>query len=892
MIKGKKKDVKKKDAKKDSKKAAVEKSEESLATLTESSLTTLGDLRSDSLSEETLAIPEAPEKEPEVEEPPVQPVTPFHEEPVLAQVIIESYEGEQVDEFYEGEGFICFKGGNTYKGLFSEGRMNGEGTYTWADGVKYEGTFVKNVPTHSGRYTWNDGSVYEGSILDGLRHGYGVFRSGTHPISYIGYWCNGKRHGKGTIYYDQEQTSWYAGDWVNNVREGWGFRRYRSGNTYFGQWKKNLRHGHGKMIWLTDNQEYEGEWECGMQHGSGMHLWLLKRMETSKYSLWNEYSGDFVKGERHGHGTFLYADGTMYIGEWVHNKKHGKGIFVFKNGLSFEGEFIDDRHVESPARQGSAVKAKNLRATSPGRHFDTKRTRIINASGETLDLGSDIELDLSSLLALFPRKVRETESQQVELAVLRHISKLRKAYYFYSTLGCATSDRTCSLTMLQFWRFLKDCNFHLSSVTLAEIDRLLRGHQSPEDIHDPSDILLFRTFVSYLVHLAFHIYHEKYRDEVPHLEKCFLEMMSRNVLPSACCVQGILYSGEEFSSFAMSYLKKCWEIYGDFCRPCPRPPFDPTVKLRQFLWMLDDFKLLSEQLTAPRVLGIFVKVGASIPGIHGFNLELEMVFLEFFEALLECALVYVTEDMILKKEAQDNEKRSSFEIKELSKETSAVSLTEHSAPQPPRPCEDTDPAHQSSLLETLLSFPITPGESKDDVSLPNKDAKEEQDSCPEKELIDDAKEEKEDKDEQKALFSFWMRQVEIFLTTKLFPAFEHEIVLRDKIKEKKTQDAELAELRKIQAEELERLIAEKEEEEEARRQEAAALQEIVKLGERASSSWERLLSWRSLQLKKEASKIEPSPSKRGSQGREPKEEEAEKAAPTGTKATADKKKKK
>lgn len=51
-----------------------------------------------------------------------------------------------------------------------------------------------------------------------------------------------------------------------------------------------------------------------------------------------------------------------------------------------------------------------------------------------------------------------------------------------------------------------------------------------------------------------------------------------------------------------------------------------------------------------------------------------MVFLEFFESLLECALVYVTEDMILKKEAQDNKKRSSFEIKELSKETSAASL--------------------------------------------------------------------------------------------------------------------------------------------------------------------------------------------------------------------------
>ncbi|XP_058671751.1 radial spoke head 10 homolog B-like [Ammospiza nelsoni] len=882
MIKGKKKDGKKKDAKKDGKKSAAEKSEESLGTPTDSSLATLGDLPSDSLGEETPAIPEAPDEEPVAEEPPVPPVPLFHEEPLLAQVIVESYEGEQVNEFYEGEGFICFEGGNTYKGLFSEGRMNGEGTYTWADGVKYEGTFVKNVPTHCGRYTWSDGTVYEGSIQDGLRHGYGVFRSGTHPIFYAGFWCNGKRHGKGKIYYDQEQTSWYAGDWVNNVREGWGFRRYRSGNTYFGQWKQNLRHGHGKMIWLADNQEYEGEWECGLQHGSGMHTWFFKRMDLSKYSLWNEYAGNFVKGERHGHGTFLYSDGTMYSGEWAHNKKHGKGIFVFKSGVCLEGEFENDCPVERPPRQGSAVKAKNRRATSLRKNFGTKRTAVVNALGKISVLGSDLDLDVSSLLAFFPREDRENESQKVELAVLRHISKLRRAYYFYCTLGCTSCDNTCNMTMLQFWRFLKDCNFHLCSVTLAEIDRVLRGDQSPKDIHDPSDIVLFRTFVCYLVHLAFHIYHEKCKDEVPHLQKCFLEMMSRNVLPSACCVQGILYSGGEFSSFAMNYLEKCWEIYGDFCRPCPRPPFDSTVKLRQFLWMLDDFKLLSEQLTAPIVLEILVKVGASVPDIYGVNLELEMVFLEFFESLLECALVYVTEDMVLKKEAEDNKKRSSFEIKEVPNETSAVSLTEQAPPQPQRPGEDTEPAPQPSLLETLLSFPITPGESKDDGSMPNKDVKEEEDSYPEKELIDEPK---EDKDEQKELCSFWMCQVEIFFTTKLFPAFEREIVLRDKIKEKNPQDAELAELRKIQAEELKRLIAEKEEEEEARKQEAIALQESVRLSEEASSSWETLLYWRNLQLKKEVSKREPSPTKssRGSEA---------KAAPTATKATADRKKKK
>lgn len=48
----------------------------------------------------------------------------------------------------------------------------------------------------------------------------------------------------------------------------------------------------------------------------------------SQYSLWNEYKGEFVKGERHGHGLFTYADGSIYSGEWVHNKRHGKVSIV------------------------------------------------------------------------------------------------------------------------------------------------------------------------------------------------------------------------------------------------------------------------------------------------------------------------------------------------------------------------------------------------------------------------------------------------------------------------------------------------------------------------------------------------------------------------------------
>uniref|UniRef100_A0A663N738 Radial spoke head 10 homolog B2 n=1 Tax=Athene cunicularia TaxID=194338 RepID=A0A663N738_ATHCN len=716
-----------KDKKKDGKKAEkpVRSPIPAQDTTAEGSSTKLSDLQTlVNEVEETQANPVIPDKEPaEVEEPPVQDVPQYYEEPIL-QVIVKSYEGEKVRGLYEGEGFAYFEGGNTYKGMFSQGFMHGHGTYTWADGVKYEGTFVKNVQMFNGRYTWNDGSIYEGAIENGVRHGFGFFRSGTRPVSYIGYWYKGKRHGKGTVYYDQEHTSWYSGDWVNNVKEGWGMRCYKSGNIYEGQWEKNVRHGKGRMRWLTDNQEYMGQWEYGIQHGYGTHIWFLKRKPVSQYPLRNEYIGDFVNGERHGHGKFVYAGGAVYDGEWVCNKKHGKGKFVFKKGYVYEGEFIDDHIIDYPAFQVDAMNAEELNAICTGSHFGTS-------------------------------KQPKTNSNSTQFT---HITELRRVYTFYSGLGCDHSlDNTFLMTKLQFWRFLKDCKFHHSNITLAEMDRILSGDKTQlEEIHCPHETLLFRTFLSYLIHLAFHIYHE---------EQNFIVMV---------CVffqsifKGILFSEERCTVFAMSYIGKCWEIYRAFCRPSSRPPFEPTMTMRHFLWMLNDFKLLSKQLTASRLVEILVKDGPSLQDSSSINLEPELVFLEFVEALLDCALVYVTSDMIKEQVACDNRKRSSFRIEGLSEGTTTVSLyPEHSVTQ-------------VKLMETYE---------------PN-----------------------EGTTEQDEEFSLWMCQVQIFFTTKLLPAYQHEKVLREKIKENRIRDAELADTLNLNFVHSDLLLEEKQKRQKAKKQ--------------------------------------------------------------------------
>lgn len=89
---------------------------------------------------------------------------------------------------------------------------------------------------------------------------------------------------QGKMDYDSEGKSFYDGDWVNNVKHGWGTRQYASGNIYKGMWFNNCRHGEGTMNWMDKDQIYTGNWENGIQVDYS-HLSPLDLFSNIKYSL-------------------------------------------------------------------------------------------------------------------------------------------------------------------------------------------------------------------------------------------------------------------------------------------------------------------------------------------------------------------------------------------------------------------------------------------------------------------------------------------------------------------------------------------------------------------------------------------------------------------------------
>ncbi|XP_066520825.1 radial spoke head 10 homolog B isoform X3 [Hoplias malabaricus] len=568
--------------------------------------------------------------------------------PVLSNIIVQRYEGEKAGDVFHGEGVAVFQGGHVYKGSFAEGLMHGHGEYTWADGVKYEGEFVSNAPMGYGTYTWLDASTYEGEVCCGIRHGTGTYKCGKTTSVYKGQWHQGKRHGKGTIYFNKEGTSWYEGNWENNIREGWGVHCYPTGNIYEGQWKNNIRHGEGTMKWIQLGQQYSGQWVNGVQHGHGTHTWFLRRVSGSQYPLRNEYKGEFVQGLRHGQGTFSYASGAEYSGGWSHNKKHGQGKFIFKNGRIFEGEFIDDRMAEFPAFSIDGAKTPDLsgiRTHSPPSDSSDQPRRAKTSSGTSSLLGPDIVLNIEKLLKLIPEAQRDQELRQVcmvEFAIIRHIALLRAVYSFYSSLGHSPSpDNTFLLTWLQFWRFLKDCGVQLHGLTLAQLDRLTDGKYkegvSPEEVHSPFSSMLLRNFISSIVITAYYIYHNDVGTSKNVLVECFSRLMRQNIIPNVKNVKGILFCHPLHAEIGMNYVDRCWEIYQVLSKSNNDAFFDRNMTTRQFIWMCRDLGLLDNVLTTSKVLEILSLENPAIYNTAHSNLNLEITFLEFFEALLVCA---------------------------------------------------------------------------------------------------------------------------------------------------------------------------------------------------------------------------------------------------------------
>jgi hypothetical protein len=116
---------------------------------------------------------------------------------------------------YDAEGKLMYKDygdwGSWTGDLDWSGKRTGKGIMTYEAGTIYEGEFVNDKYEGYGKYTWDDSDSYEGDWKDGERHGKGIFRSGDGTVQYSMY-DNGRSVGEGVSWSPDRKKAFLLND--------------------------------------------------------------------------------------------------------------------------------------------------------------------------------------------------------------------------------------------------------------------------------------------------------------------------------------------------------------------------------------------------------------------------------------------------------------------------------------------------------------------------------------------------------------------------------------------------------------------------------------------------------------------------------------------------------
>lgn len=248
---------------------------------------------------------------------------------------------EEGDEYNEYQ----MTDGREYKGYFKKSKPHGYGKMIYPNGNSYEGDWIEDKYEGFGEYRWENGSQYKGYFKNNKREGKGKMVY-SNKNCYDGQWADDQYEGEG-IFYCNDGTE-YKGKFrrqrniscnellfqkecsENQLKLiGYGEIKYIDYKIYKGYFLDGKPHGQGIMI-FPNKDVYNGEWVDGYFEGVGVYKWFKG----------NQYKGNYKKQMRQGHGVMLYSNGNVYIGEWINDIK--VGIEMFKSiDMKVNGEMIN-----------------------------------------------------------------------------------------------------------------------------------------------------------------------------------------------------------------------------------------------------------------------------------------------------------------------------------------------------------------------------------------------------------------------------------------------------------------------------------------------------------------------------------------------------------------------
>ncbi|XP_052746264.1 radial spoke head 10 homolog B isoform X2 [Bicyclus anynana] len=598
------------------------------------------------------------------------------------------YEGNISMKCMHGEGRFQWADGTVYLGQFVENEIKGKGIIQWKDDTWYEGDFAGNLRHGRGLYVDSRKQCsYAGTWHYGTKHADGViYFPGSSKNSYDGQWVYNVRHGFGSREYCQ--MSGYKGEWTQNVRCGKGLMIWANHDFYRGEWENGVMSGYGFYIWgayynntmsLPSLCAYRGFWEKGKRHGYG----LL----NLGYGLGSYYKGEFKDNKKHGVGKFVTNNGLIL------QHKH---LFVDDN----VGVMTQEQNAEIAIDKYTQIVepfAFDLCDSSVGlvyhveqviKNIDKKQETLKEIVKEFMEANKIPTLSFNdetqdNIISINFRDIIDFEVSSLIKALRCYEINLNNIYYQYSTI-CNKEEInfTPILIRLFLWQLYYDCNIHDKGLTLVEIDRAFHENtqwlsRSP---HNPFEKIYFWQFQHSLIVVASKLYAKrKLPGKKPDtmLASAFRFFMEKDVLPGVGRKKGKLAEG--YGSFVS--LKGLYGLYHSLGEPCTIRTFLSAVrhapheihqnkpelvnygcnKLGRNVYIfgdeisyIDDDPMKSNRenfsrnhplklfnignMSTKSIINVFWRIFPQVcSGKNIMDLNVEMTFFEFFQALIECA---------------------------------------------------------------------------------------------------------------------------------------------------------------------------------------------------------------------------------------------------------------
>jgi hypothetical protein len=169
---------------------------------------------------------------------------------------------------------IVLDDGTEYTGQWRDNLRHGRGCHCTAIGL-YEGDFVDDLYEGEGSfYLWSEVTncdrpgkwlLYYGEWFAGKFSGNG-HKYEQNGDTYDGEFLKGKRCGTGTITYENGDS--FTGEWKNDMRNGQGELTKANGDQFIGVYQDDKRNGPGVLHIVATQRRLEGEWrndtfKCG-----------------------------------------------------------------------------------------------------------------------------------------------------------------------------------------------------------------------------------------------------------------------------------------------------------------------------------------------------------------------------------------------------------------------------------------------------------------------------------------------------------------------------------------------------------------------------------------------------------------------------------------------------